>query len=119
MPTYKRQTMCDECPFRATAPAGWLGPYTVQQMHDIVHKEGDLICHKDVARLAKKGASKRKVEVAGQHCVGMLRYRSSVCKRGHDATQLAAQDALEVVPDQPTIPPFQFDNYHGNKIGQP
>lgn len=99
MTTYRSTQMCAECPFRANALPGWLGPWTVDDIHNLVHRnESHMICH---TRLEQD-----------QHCVGALRYMNSVCRQSHDEERLAAQRALREIPDQPLIPPFKFKEHH-------
>lgn len=98
--TYDSTQMCNECPFRANAIPGWLGPYTVEQLHNLIHRnESHMLCH---TRLKK-----------AQHCVGALRYMNSVCRQSRDEERFAAQKRLREIPDkQELIKPFQFRSYH-------
>jgi hypothetical protein len=119
MPTYKRKTMCDECPFRANAMRGWLGPLTVDDLEKTVHGPipgigdlGDMICHPEIKRLADRGLDQDEILEQGQMCVGMIRYANSVCKSARRPEMQAFQEAVSKVPDQPLIPPFKLREHH-------
>lgn len=112
MPRYTQRKMCRECPFRANAPAGWLGPATPQEVHDTIHGEGFYICHVSINKMIRQGIDEDEWLEEGQHCVGFLRYRSTVCKRGRDRAQSDRQTELQEIPDQSLIPPRQFKSYH-------
>lgn len=122
MPVYKRTKMCAECPFRADAPRGWLGPLTVEDLMKTVHGPtkigsgyvgdvGDLVCHMDLAHLPKELTPEQIIE-QGQMCVGMVRYTNSVFKRSRRPELEAFQDLLETVKDVPTIPRWKLEEYH-------
>lgn len=117
MPVFRRKKMCDECPFRAAAPRGWLGPWTVDQFHDAIHGEDVVICHSDAAKKYDQGLNMDEVRAVGQHCVGIMRYRESVFKCPRDPKVRAAQEAIEKVADQSVIPPFQFRDFHSQPLG--
>lgn len=124
MPTYKRKTMCHECPFRACAPRGWLGPMTVDDLESTIHGPemapgvhvGDLgvmICHVSIDELRRQGVTDdAETEEKGQYCVGAARYANSVLKSAHNHELHAFQQALKSVPDQPLITPFKLREYH-------
>lgn len=113
MPVYNQKKMCPECPFRKKAPKGWLGPWTIEDFKQFIHREGTFVCHVDVARLIDEGVTEdEEIDEAGEHCVGMLRYMNAVCKRSRDPEKAAAQDRVEEIEDQPIIPPFKFEEYH-------
>lgn len=122
MPVYKRTKMCAECPFRADAPRGWLGPLTVEDLLKTVHGPtkigssyvgdiGDLVCHMDLAHLPKNLTPDQILE-QGQMCVGMVRYANSIIKRAHRPDLAEFQDRLCQVKDDPTIPPGKLAEYH-------
>lgn len=112
MPVYKQTVMCAECPFRANSVKGWLGPATAQEVKDLVHGEGFYFCHVDIDKKRAAGIPEDMQNDLTQHCVGFLRYRASVCKRGWDREQADAQDRLEGIPDAPIIAPFKFLEHH-------
>lgn len=114
MPTYKRRVMCAECPFRANAIKGWLGPSTPEQVNAATRSEEPYICHVSMNALVAKGEdSPEELEELGQHCVGMARYRSSICKSSRDPEAFAFQQAVKTVPDKPVIPANKFLEHHG------
>lgn len=113
MTVYKRKKMCSECPFRAKAMNGWLGPWTVKDFEAMIHTTEDhFVCHTDIDKLKENGCTDEQIEEEGQHCVGMLRYMTSVARRSRDPERLAAQKALESTKDQAIIPPFKFGEHH-------
>jgi hypothetical protein len=128
MPVYKRTKMCAECPFRADAPRGWLGPLTVEDLMKTVHGAtkigptyvgdmGDMICHMDLLSLPKKLTQDQIIE-QGQMCVGMVRYTNSICKRSRRPELAEFQDKLSQVEDVPTIPPGKLREYHTLETGE-
>lgn len=103
--------MCEQCPFRADAPRGWLGPHSPAQLNKIIHGETPFACHVDRQRFLDD--VEVDVVVAGvEHCVGIMRYRDSVCKRPRDRDAALRQDLVADLPDDPIIPPFQFVAHH-------
>lgn len=112
MPVYERCRMCPECPFRKISPRGWLGPWTVEDMEQIVHFEQHLICHLDVTTQQNAGLTDEQITLSGQHCVGALRYMSSVGKLSREPEKAQAQKKLKQVPDQSTIEPFKLREHH-------
>lgn len=123
MPTFKRKKMCAECPFRLGAVRGYLGPLTVNNLLDTVHRPrvegvgrvgdvGELICHMDIAALQADGNTPADISDSGQMCVGMVRYANSCFKRSRDEELGKFQDELRNVPDDPVIPPGKLECYH-------
>lgn len=128
MPTYERTRMCNECPFRACSPRGWLGPLTIEDLEDAVHGPrlpgttchvgdlGELICHKDVSKRMAAGEDEDEIAVDGQQCVGMIRYANSVCKLSHNAEVADYQRKLRSIEDQPVIAPFKLREHHEGRL---
>lgn len=128
MPTYERMKMCSECPFRANAAPGWLGPLTIDDLEKAVHGPevittndgmkihlgdvGDMICHKSVAAMKRKKVPEKQMLRRGQQCVGMIRYANAVMKRAHRPEVREFQAAVEHVPDKPVIEAFKLREYH-------
>lgn len=112
---FTQRKMCAECPFRAAAAPGWLGPYSVEELAQAVHMDGELACHVDVKKQHRKHGEDADVSDVVQHCVGMLRYQRSVCKIPQNADQAAAGRRLVAIPDVPLIPPGQFQAHHSQK----
>lgn len=113
MTQYTQTRMCSECPFRANAIPGWLGPHTVEHFHQMIHTtETHFICHVDVDRMVREGFTEKEQEEHGQHCVGMLRYMNTVIRYSRDPERAQRQDELKAFEDQPLIPPFKFAEYH-------
>ena len=128
MPTYKRKVMCSECPFRANAIAGWLGPWTVDDLEKAVHGPemlvtndgmrvflgdiGDMICHKSMDAMAAKGVPTKSMLRRGQQCVGMIRYTNAVCKNAYRPEVQQFQAEVAETPDKPIIPAFELRKYH-------
>lgn len=86
---------------------------TAEQLNSAVHGEDVLICHKDIGRLVEKGMTEDEIETSGQHCVGMARYRTSVCKSLRDPASNQFQRRLEEIADQPLIAPHKLLEHHG------
>lgn len=116
MPKFTRKKMCSECPFRAIAPCGWLGPHTPDHMNQVAHSDAGFICHTSVKQMQDCGKSGDDIADKGQQCVGMSRYRISVSKWPRDLGQSDFQRSLELVEDQPTIAPFKFLEYHKQSL---
>lgn len=114
MPNFERKVMCDECPFRKKALRGWLGPHSIEDIEKVVHSEEPFICHKSIAEMIHEGIPEGdpQLEVQGQHCVGMLRYRTAVCKLSRDPEVYQVQQELKTVLDQSLIAPFKFREHH-------
>jgi hypothetical protein len=122
MPTYKRAKMCNECPFRAKSARGWLGPLTIDDLEMSVHGPiktaggylgdiGDLICHKDIAKLANVD-SPANIHEQGQQCVGMIRYANAVGKLSCDPVICEFQKRLDGVKDVAVIPRGGLRDHH-------
>ncbi len=116
MPSYRRTTMCSECPFRAIAAPGWLGPWTPEEVEAMVRGDQNFICHPEITALKSKGLSEIRVEAKGQHCVGFLRYMSSLCQRSRDPEKAEFQDKLKKIKDVPLIPARTFVEHHRRGI---
>jgi hypothetical protein len=117
MPQYTQKKMCSECPFRACAIPGWLGPHTPEHFHQMIHTTESLfICHTHVDKMVDAGLTEEEQEESGQHCVGMLRYMNSVIRTSRDPERSKRQIELKKIPDQPLIAPFKFREYHENSI---
>ena len=103
--------MCQECPFRANALKGWLGPYSIDDFEVMIRHDIDLVCHIDIDK-QPIGYTPAQITKHGQACVGMLRYMNSMFKQSRNPEKLKAQLKLKTVPDQPVIPANQFGVYH-------
>lgn len=112
MPTYKRRKMCGECPFRKASPKGWLGPWTPDELNEAARSDETVICHEDVNKLTRQGLTEAEIEDHGQYCVGILRYRNTLCKLNRDPKVSAAQKDLRSIDDVEVIPANQFLNHH-------
>ncbi len=116
MTVFKRNKTCNECPFRADALPGWLGPLTIDEIETMVREDHDLVCHMDINRLMKKGLNEDQIAITGQHCVGLLRYMNSVCKLSRDPEKSAAQKLIRTIPDRPMIAAFKFREHHEQSL---
>jgi hypothetical protein len=108
----RRKKMCNECPFRANSPKGWLGSLTTDEVEHMVLTDEDLLCHKDINQRTKRGESSEEINEKGQMCVGMLRYTNSLMKLSRDPEKAGWQKELREIEDQPVIPARQFTNHH-------
>jgi hypothetical protein len=118
MPTYDRQTMCGECPFRVACAPRWPGPWTSEEIEQMLQQDTDFICHSEITKLSKAGGSDYQIQQQGQHCVGFLRYQSSMARLSRDPLKAAAQNELTKVADQPAIPSRQFTEFHARPGGK-
>lgn len=119
MTTFNRMVMCAECPFREQAAPGWLGPWTIEEFEEFINSDNDLLCHVDYGQRKEAGQPQAKIEAEGQHCIGILRYRSSMCKLSRHADIAAIQTRLRSIKDQPLIPPWKFREHHDrHKVGR-
>ena len=100
MTQFTKNVMCAECPFRANAPPGGLGNYTVDQLHALIHENNQhLLCHMHVKEVLESYTDDDDEDVSadrlldnwGEHCVGALRYMSSVCRLANDRECAEAQ----------------------------
>jgi len=112
MSTFERKVMCDECPFRANSLKGWLGPHSIKDIKKIVQSDAIFICHEEIEEMNFRGFRDKEIIEKGQHCIGILRYRNSVCKRSRDKETSQVQDDLKTVPDQDVIPPNKLLEHH-------
>lgn len=120
MPIYERCQMCAECPFRANAPSGWLGPWSIGDVEEMLQGDSTFICHTEVAEMKGDNEDIEDDIIAeeGQHCVGFLRYMSSLCKLSRDPDKAAAQRELKTVPDLAVIPAWQFRKHHEQMLAK-
>jgi hypothetical protein len=118
MPTFERKVMCDECPFRAKALPGWLGPHSIADIEKVVQSDESFICHEEIEEMTVRGFTDAEILAEGQHCVGMLRYRNNMCKRSRDPEVSAVQTELQSVPDEPVIPMMKFREHHEKTISK-
>lgn len=112
MPIYERTRMCKECPFRLKAPRGWLGPWSVDDIEDMLRFDHEFICHLDVTRCQKLGMTSYEIRSRGHHCVGMLRYMNSMLRLSRDQQRARFQQTLKKRKDQPVLPPHGFREHH-------
>ena len=114
MPRYDQSRMCSECPFRAKAPPGWLGPWAPEEIEAVARRDEAFICHIDIARIEAEGEPGEVAGEHGQHCVGMLRYMNAMHKLSRDPTKARRQLELKQIQDQDVIPAGQFRAYHAD-----
>jgi hypothetical protein len=128
MPVYERTKMCAECPFRAKAIKGWLGPLTIDDLEQSVHGVkiggafvgdlGEIVCHMEIDRMQDEMNEQGepidddRIAEEGQQCVGMIRYANSLCKRSRVREVRDFQATVKATPDEPTIPPFKLREHH-------
>jgi len=121
MPVFERKKMCQECPFAKNAIKGWLGPWKIEDFENFVKYDSTVICHMDITRLQAEAEdcdededtiSEEEIEENGQHCVGMLRYMSAMCKLSRDPEKAKAQNDVKKVKDREVLMPYQFREHH-------
>lgn len=104
------QKPCAECPFRKNTPAGWLGPWTPDEVFAVVHGEGGLACHVDVG-LKGEGLPIEDYKP----CVGSLMHANITHKCYRNKRLRVLQDGLENA-DTSNILGFEFKKYHSTGI---
>lgn len=96
---------CNECPWRRTAAAGWLGPHTAERWAEIAHGEAPVACHKTIPDGGGWGPKT-------QQCRGLASFRTNVCKSPHNPTIATGPADKEKVFSSSA----EFINYH-NRTG--
>jgi hypothetical protein len=102
---------CRECPFRREAPKGWLGPWTVEEVHSTVQGEGGLACHLDVGR----NGEGKPIEFY-RPCVGSLLHANKTCKAYRNPRLAELQKLLKGSKHQESVLGFEFKEYHQSGV---
>lgn len=106
----RHTTPCDECPWRRTHPAGWLGGYKPEQFVEQVQRDGPpLPCHKTIAEGDPNPSPSM--------CAGALVFMRNSCKSAQhpeygDAREQVAPDPVNVFRF-----PAEFLAYHNDPEG--
>ena len=116
MPTFERKTMCAECPFRKKSAPGWLGPWSVDEFEQIINSDSQFVCHDVINKMSDDNVPTSIIEDVGQHCVGLLRYRNSLCRLSRDPEVAEVQRELRSVQDEEIIPAREFRTHHESII---
>lgn len=97
----RHKTPCNECPYRRTAPAGWLGPDPLDWYTQAVEFDAPISCHKT--------RDKKKEPAA---CAGSLIHIKNQCKSPRPPALAAAVDKVE--EDTKTVFqwPREFKEHH-------
>lgn len=74
-----RSDICNECPFRKNAGAGWLGANTPEDFAIVATSDTSVSCHLTVYQDQEED-SWAKAEAAAPRCRGALAMMSNMCK---------------------------------------
>ena len=97
---------CNECPWRRSHPAGWLGGYTVDDFINQVQFDGPpLPCHKTIPG---DGTDARAM------CAGALIFMRNSCKSAQHPDYGDARDQVEPDPETVFRFPQEFRDHHNN-----
>jgi hypothetical protein len=75
---------CKQCPFRRTAPAGWLGEGTPESFIVAISMEQPLPCHPSIDYSDPEWLEKWKAQEIGTICAGSLIMSANMCKSPRD-----------------------------------
>lgn len=90
---------CNDCPWRRTAPAGWLGPMDAEDWIRLALSDEPIACHQTLVE-------DRSWEGASQ-CAGAADFRSNICKSPRDPNVAQGSPNPEVFAR-----PNEFIEYH-------
>ena len=107
---------CKECPFRRTAPPGWLGGGEIGRAADYLaeaHSDRDIACHVSV-----RAADRAPLRKFAHSCVGLAIYRNNVHKLPRDGNARAA--VMRTAPDPVTVfaKPAEFMERHDTDLNR-
>lgn len=130
---YDLNKPCRQCPFRKACMPGWLGPDTGAPLDFVsplrgreimpgvfVGEPGDMACHVDMDRVAKKYGLDRgdshelaQYESELQHCAGALHFLGSMCKSPRDRVKDTAVDRVYKSTTEPMLKTLaEFETHH-------
>lgn len=102
---------CNECPWRRTHPAGWLGGYEPEAFVQQVQFDGPPVpCHKTI----KPGRDEAHTSI----CAGSLIFMRNSCKSAqHPGYPADAFDGIERDPEGVFQWPHEFLDHHRDREG--
>jgi hypothetical protein len=100
---------CGKCPFRRTAPAGWLGGSTPEEYHLMAHSDVDVACH------TQKGFHDSTTNPL-RSCAGLAVYRNNSLKSPRGGSALVACDTVAKDTDNEVFKHREFLEHHSKGI---
>lgn len=102
----KHKTPCNECPWRRSHPAGWLGGYTTDDFINQLQRDGPpLPCHKTIPG---DGTEARAM------CAGALIFMRNSCKSAQHPDYGDARERVEPDPVNVFRWPQEFRDHHND-----
>lgn len=87
--------LCNDCPFRRNAPAGWIGAHThPSEITDIVLADQKFPCHVAVNKLENEGADFETAVNAAPYCIGSLVMMNNTAKLSRNSFVLELQKRI-------------------------
>lgn len=97
---------CNKCPFRINSLPGWLGPWSLMELHNLIMHEVYFPCHQTIQEVGK--------EEGTSFCVGALIYMTNCVKVPKRDQLREAQDYYNPLIDPLTILDFAgYMEHHG------
>ena len=101
--TYEIQTNmtqpCGECPFRKTSPAGWLGPWTAEEIVEIAKYE-PFACHRTIPDGFEPEEEDPWDHTLMEHCVGATILLNNSYALSLDELVREHQEKLKELPEE-------------------
>lgn len=115
MPELHRKTPCAQCPFRTTAPKGYLGASAAEDFLDMTLKDTEVPCHMAIDYNLDDWETEQ--FPTADLCVGSLQFQTNWLKRPRPK-KLA--DACDAVGPNPQImkSPEEFMERHDNDMNR-
>lgn len=93
---YHLKKPCSECPFRREAPAGWLGPWTVFEILQVIGRSA-FACHRTVTE------SFNEDQPGLESCAGMAIFLNNNLEVSRNESNRRHQDLLKRSPHAKTV----------------
>ena len=94
--------MCNDCPFRRKAMAGWLGAGSPESFVACINRDDILPCHQTIDYTDPAWKEKWVAQTTGNACAGALIMAANTCKRPRDPTFPTMPPDHETVFSSPT-----------------
>lgn len=113
MPELKRKTPCAQCPFRTTAPAGYLGASSAHDFLEATMQDAEMPCHMAIDYNKRDWFEEQYPDA--DLCVGALQFQRNQLKLPRPRK---LSDASKVVGTNDKImsSPQEFLNRHDNEL---
>jgi hypothetical protein len=108
----KKRKPCKECPFRKTAPRGWLGFWSVNTILQQVHSEAGLTCHLEAEKPSLKKLGVEGFAEKSHICVGSIIHANKTCKRYHTPELAGMQEELRGSEETDNVLGLEFKKHH-------